>query len=110
MSDGAYNLPNGIYALHDVGCKLSYTASSSTTTKAYQDELSVSAKIEAGFDAGWVSGQASASYDYGKTQETNEERSTQTIISKEKPGLSKVSPVPLRAPAPPPQPPGAAGS
>ena len=45
MSDGAYNLPDGIYALHDVGCKLSYTASSSTTTKSYQDELSVSAKV-----------------------------------------------------------------
>ena len=91
-SDGAYNLPDGIYALHDVGCKLSYSASSSTTTKSYQDELSVSAKIEAGFDAGFIAGQASASYDYGKTQETNEERSTQTIISKAHPACRKCRP------------------
>ena len=58
----------------------------------------------------WVKGQASASYDYGKTQETNEERSTQTIISKATPLVDSVARPVEAARPPPPQPPAAAGS
>ena len=82
LSDGAYNLPDGLYVKHDTGCKLSYSAASMTSQKEYQEELAISASVSAGFDTGFTAGEFSASADYQKAEETNEARSTQTIISK----------------------------
>lgn len=42
LSTGAYNIPDGLQVLHDTGCKLSYSASSTSSTKAYQSELKIS--------------------------------------------------------------------
>ena len=74
-SDGAYNLPDGLYVLHDTGCKLSYGSTATTSTKEYQSELSASASVEGGFDAAFVSGEFSASMDYQRNAESQEESS-----------------------------------
>ena len=55
LSDGAYNEPDGLYVLHDTGCKLSYSASSMASTKAYQRELSLSASPQVRAKAGTAS-------------------------------------------------------
>ena len=82
LSSGAYNLPDGLYVLHDTGCKLSYGSTATTSTKEYQSELSASASVEGGFDAAFVSGEFSASMDYQRNAESQEESSMTTIISK----------------------------
>lgn len=82
FSNGAFNLPDGVYALNDAGCKLAYTATSFETQKAYVKELSVNVGLSGGRDGVAVSGSFSASVDYNEQEEENAKTSTETIITK----------------------------